>query len=326
MSILVVGGAGYIGSQISFMLSDNNIEHTVIDNLSTGNKKLINPKASFFKVDYGNKKQVVKILRKKKIDCIIHLAASISVPESMRNPVKYYDNNVINLINLLEAVEETKVKFFLFSSTASVFGDVKKIVSENDFKSPNNVYGKTKYIGEDLIKYSAKNTNLNYAILRYFNVVGADEKNRTGPILNQGHLFANILEGMRAKKFSINVYGKNFKTKDGTGVRDYIDVQDIAQIHIDTLKYLKKTKKSYEFNCGNSKGYSVLEIIKNFESVAKKKFKVKFKKKRPGDVAKIISDNKLIKKKLKIKFRKTIKDSIQNAINWKMKLNKNDFC
>ena len=325
MSVLVIGGAGYIGSQISFMLSDNNIEHTVIDNLSTGSKKLINPKASFFKINYGDKKKVIKILKKKKIDCIIHLAASISVPESMKNPVKYYDNNVINLINLLDAVEEAKVKFFLFSSTASVFGDVNKIVSEKNFKKPNNVYGKTKLLGEDLIKFLAKNSNLNYAILRYFNVVGADARKRTGPILNQGHLFGNILEGMSTKKFSINVYGNDFKTKDGTGVRDYIDVQDIAQIHIDTLKFLKKTKKSYEFNCGNSKGYSVLEVIKNFEAVTKKKFKVIFKEKRPGDVAKVISDNKLIKRKLKIKLQNTIKDSIQNAINWKIKFNKNDL-
>ena len=322
MSILVIGGAGYIGSQLSYMLSDNNIIHTVIDNLSTGNKKLINPKASFFKVNYGDKKKIIQIIKKKKIDCIIHLAASISVPESMKKPIKYYDNNVINLINLLDAVKEAKVKFFLFSSTAAVFGDVNKIVSEKDFKNPNNIYGKTKLIGEDLIKYYAKNKKFNYAILRYFNVIGADNKGRTGPILNQGHLFGNILEGIITKKFSINVFGNNFKTKDGTGIRDYIDVQDISQIHIDTLRFLKKTNKSYEFNCGNSKGHSVLEIIKNFELITKKKFKIKFKKKRPGDVAKVVCDNKKIKRKLKIKFKKTIIESIQNSLNWKLKLKK----
>ena len=171
MSILVIGGAGYIGSQLSYMLSDNNIIHTVIDNLSTGNKKLINPKASFFKVNYGDKKKITQIIKKKKINCIIHLAASISVPESMKKPIKYYDNNVINLINLLDAVKEAKVKFFLFSSTAAVFGDVNKIVSEKDFKNPNNIYGKTKLIGEDLIKYYAKNMKFNYAILRYFRLL-----------------------------------------------------------------------------------------------------------------------------------------------------------
>ena len=135
MNILITGGAGYIGSQISYKLSDNKINHSILDNFSTGNKKLLNPKANFFSLNFGDKKNLKKIILKKKINCIIHLAASISVPESMKNPQKYYQNNVINLINLLDVCKDTKIKYFIFSSTASIYGETSKnTVSENDKK------------------------------------------------------------------------------------------------------------------------------------------------------------------------------------------------
>ncbi len=321
MNILITGGAGYIGSQISYKLSDNKIKHSIIDNLSTGHKKLINRKASFFNINFGDKKNLKKIILKKKINCIIHLAASISVPESMINPKKYYQNNVVNLINLLEVCKNTKIKYFIFSSTASIYGDISKnSVSENDKKKPKNIYGKTKLIGEELIKNYSKKSNLKYAILRFFNVIGADSFERTGPILNQGHLFGNILDNIKNKNFKVTIFGNKYSTKDGTGIRDYIDVEDISQIHIDALRLIKIKKKSYIFNCGNSKGYSVYQIIQNFEKVTKKKFLIKIEKPRPGDVSRVVCNNKKLKKILNVKKKKSLIKSIESAIRWKSKL------
>ena len=319
MNILITGGAGYIGSQISYKLSDDKIKHSILDNFSTGNKKLLNPEANFFNLNFGDKKNLKRIISEKKINCIIHLAASISVPESMKNPQKYYQNNVINLINLLDVCKETKIKYFIFSSTASIYGETtKSTVSENDIKNPTNIYGKTKLIGEELIKYYSKKIDLNYAILRFFNVIGADSWRRTGPILNQGHLFGNILENIKKKNFKVTIFGNKYLTKDGTGIRDYIDVEDIAQIHIDAIKLVKDKKKSYILNCGNSLGYSVYDIIRNFEKLTKKKFSIKIKKPRPGDVAKVVCNNKKIKKVLKLKKKKSMLKSIEHSIKWKL--------
>tara|TARA_B100000029_G_scaffold504355_1_gene583052 strand:- start:640 stop:1398 length:759 start_codon:yes stop_codon:yes gene_type:complete len=252
----------------------------------------------------------------------MHLAASISVPESMKKPEKYYNNNVVNLINLLNVCKETKIKHFIFSSTAAVYGNInKKTVSENDIKVPTNIYGKTKLYGEELVKHYSKTSQYNYIILRYFNVIGSDSFGRSGPIINQGHLLGNILDSIFKKNFKINVYGNKYKTHDGTGIRDYIDVEDISNIHIKAYNLIKKNKKSYELNCGNSKGHSVLQVIKNFEKYTKKNFLIKIKPPRSGDVGKIVCDNNFMKKKLGLNLKNKIIKSIENSINWRMKQN-----
>ena len=320
MSILVTGGCGYIGSQLSYVLSDNKIDHTIVDNLSTGYEILKNPEASFYKIDISNKKKISNLLKKKKINCVMHLAASILVPESMKYPEKYYENNVINLVKLLDACVESKIKYFIFSSTCAVYGDIKKNkIKENDTKLPTSIYGKTKLVGEELIKYYAKKYKFKFVILRYFNVIGSDSKLRTGSVKNTGHLFGNIIESFLKNRMTFNLFGSNYKTPDGSAIRDYIDVEDISKIHLEAYRVIKKNKKSYEFNCGVGNGYSVLKILKTFERIINKKFKLIKKKPRPGDTEKLVCQTKYTKKILKLNLENNLIKSITNAINWKKK-------
>ena len=320
MSILITGGAGYVGSQLSYLLTDNNYKHVIIDNISTGFENLINPKAIFFKENFANKNKIIKILKKNKISCVMHLAASTLVPESMKECEKYYTNNVLNLISLLEACKEAKVKYFIFSSTCAVFEEGQTKVNENSIKNSNNIYGKTKLYGEEIIKYLSKKYNFQYSILRYFNVIGADEKLRVGPIRDSGHLFMNIINSIFNKSFKINIYGNKFNTKDGTGVRDFIDVEDICNIHLLSYKKMLRNKKSYEINCGIGKGYSVNDIINSFEKNIKKKFKKIIKKTRPGDVAMITCSNGYLRKTLNYKFKYNLTQSINKYLNWQKKI------
>ena len=323
MSILITGGAGYIGSQLSYILTDNNIKHVIIDNISTGFEKLINPKAIFIKGNFANKLKLIKILKKNKIKCVMHLAASTLVPESMKEYEKYYSNNVLNLISLLEACKEAKVKYFIFSSTCSVFEEGQSKVNENSVKNSNNIYGKTKLYGEEIIKYLSKKYNFQYSILRYFNVIGADYKLRVGAIRNSGHLFMNIINSIFYKSFKINIYGNKFNTKDGTGVRDFIDVEDICNIHLLSYKKMLRSKRSYEINCGIGKGYSVNDIVNAFEKNINKKFKKIIKKPRPGDVAIITCSNGYLKKIFNYKFKYNLTQSINKYLNWQKKIRYN---
>lgn len=326
MSILITGGLGYIGSQLSYVLSDNNLNHVVVDNLSTGYKILKNPKAKLYQVDISNKQKIKNILIKNNIKCIMHLAASILVPESMTQPEKYYKNNVINLIELLEAAGEANVKYFIFSSTCAVYGETKKNkIKENEDKKPTSIYGMTKLAGENLIKFYASKNKFQYAILRYFNVMGADVKLRTGPVKNTGHLFGNIINSYLNNKMKISIFGTNYKTKDGTAIRDYIDVQDIAKIHLYAYKKIKKNKKSYEINCGIGNGFSVLKIIKSFEKIIKKKFTIINKNPRPGDTESLICNTNFLNKTLKLDLKNNLFKSIVNAIKWKKKINIHDI-
>lgn len=317
MTILVTGGAGYIGSNLSYLLSDKKIKHFVVDDLSTGNRKLINKKIKFFNLDIGEKKKILPILKRNKVKSVFHLAASILVNESMHQPNKYYSNNVIKLLNFLDCCMEAKIKNFVFSSTCAVYDDNQKTVSENSKINPKSIYGKTKLIGEDLIKNYSKRYGFKYAILRYFNVIGADTRSRTGQLNDSGHLFMNIGNSILKKKYRTKIYGSNYMTKDGTGVRDYIDVEDISKIHIDILNQMKKNNKSYELNCGTGKSYSVLEIIKAFEKSEGIKLKKIKLPKRSGDIEEIKSNVKKLKKVLNYKFSKNLSDSIKTFMQWK---------
>jgi len=322
MTILITGGAGYVGSQLSYTLTDNSYKHSIVDNLTTGNSKLINPKANFYNINFEDKDKIVKVLRKNKINCIMHLAASTLVPESMKEHDKYYTNNVLNLIKLLEACKMAKVKYFVFSSTCAIFEEGQNKVNEKSIKNANSIYGKTKLYGEEVIKFYAKKNKFQYCILRYFNVIGSDQFLRTGAVRNSGHLFMNIINSIFNKSYKINIYGKNFKTPDGTGIRDFIDVEDISNIHLLAYKKMKNNKKSYEINCGIGKGYSVMEILRAFERVIKKKFKIIIKKKRFGDIEKIVCENTYLKNTLNYNFKYNLDYSIQKYLNWHKKIRK----
>ena len=322
MNILVTGGAGYIGSHIIELLVKNKTNKVIVlDNLSTGYKILINKKSKFFKGDINNKKLINNLINKFNIDTIIHLAASLNVSEAEKNKKKYYKNNITGTNNLILSCKNTTVKNIIFSSSCSIYGNIKGSVNERKKPNPQGYYALTKYKGEELIKKYASKFNYNFGILRYFNVAGASPSGKIGEIeTSHGHLIKNIAIQSMNKKPQLNIYGNNYNTKDGTCVRDYIHVTDLADIHIKGIKYLKENKKSFILNCGYGKGYSVLQIANIFKKI-KKNTKINFMKKRPGDIAQVYSDTKKFKKLLKWKPRlNDIYKIIQSAINWEAKL------
>ena len=324
MNILVTGGAGYIGSHIIELLVKKKTNKVIVlDNLSTGYKILINQKSNFFKGDINNKKIIKKLINKFNIDTIIHLAASLNVSEAQTNKKKYYRNNVTGTKNLLLSCRNTTVENIIFSSSCSIYGNIKGSVNERKKPNPQGYYALTKYKGEQLIKKYASKFNYNFGILRYFNVAGASPSGKIGEIeTSHGHLIKNIAIQSMKEKPKLNIYGNNYNTKDGTCVRDYIHVTDLADIHIKGIDYLIKNKKSFTLNCGYGKGYSVLQIANKFKKI-KKNIQINFMNKRPGDIAQVYSDTKKFKKLLKWKPKyNDINKIIQSAISWEVKLKK----
>ena len=316
-NILVTGGAGYIGSHIVEQLIKTKARIIIIDNLATGYKKLINKKAIFIQCDIKNFKKLSKTVSKYKIDSIIHLAAYLNISEAERHKKKYYQNNVIGTLNLIKCCKSSNIKSIVFSSSCSIYGNTIGAVDENRRANPIGYYARTKYEGEKIIIKYAKKYNYNYAILRYFNIAGASSSNKIGEIdSSHGHLFKNIAIQFFKKKPVINVYGTDYKTKDGTCVRDYMHVSDLSIAHIKALKYLNEKSKSVILNCGYGKGYSVLEILRIFKKI-KKNLKIKFAKRRKGDVAAVYSDTKKFKKTIKMKIKyNNIHKILKSSIKW----------
>ena len=290
-NILVTGGAGYIGSHIVEQLIKLKKKVIIVDNLSTGKRRLINKKAKFYKGDIKNSNKVDFVIKKNKIDSVIHLAASLSVGESQKKPKKYFNNNVIGTKNLVESSFKNGVKNFIFSSTCAVYKDGLKVVTEKSNLLPRSIYGKTKLLGEKLIINKFKKQNIKFAILRFFNVAGASKSGKIGQITEGHQLFKNLSIASKKKNPKINIYGNNYKTKDGTCVRDYIHVSDISKIHIKVLKKLNLNRKSIILNCGYGIGVSVLEVVNEFKKQIKKKITIVYKKKIKGDMEHIISNN-----------------------------------
>ena len=320
--ILVTGGAGYIGSKFCYDAIDDGYEVIVVDDLSTGNKKLLPPNVKFYKCDISNINKINSIFLKHKIKNVAHFAASISVEESMQKPIKYYLNNSIATEKLIKVCAKNKIDKFIFSSTCAVYGNQKKkIVSEKSDYFPESHYGKSKLLSEILLQNYARKFQFSLGILRYFNVIGADKKLRTGCVNNIGQLFKNLAKNINKNFFHINVFGNNYNTKDGSCIRDYIDINDLSIYHLSLLKKLKK-KEIVTLNCGYGIGYSVLQIINEFEKFLKIKFIIKTLKRREGDLDKIICNNEKIKKYLNLKKRTKIVDSIDSTINWEQKWSK----
>ena len=322
-NILVTGGAGYIGSHVAYDLIDKGFNVTILDNLSSGSTKIIPEKAKFIKTDIGNLNLISKILKKDKFDAIIHLAAYTSVEESVNYPKRYMINNYEKTKKLINLCIKNKVKNVVFSSTAAVYGNNgnnKKIKEEVKTK-PTNPYGKSKLLVEKYLS-KIKNKNFNYCILRYFNVAGADSKLRCGEIHRKhNHLIKQISETMVNKRKTMIIYGNNYPTRDGTGVRDYIHVSDISDIHVKATKYLlnRKSKKSLTLNCGYGSGFSVLEIIKQAQRI--KRFKYIFGYRRQGDVPYLVADINRLKYKLKWKPKfNNMKKIFQSAFKWETKI------
>ena len=295
-NILITGGAGYIGSHISEVLIKNKKKVFIVDNLSTGHKKLINKNTKFFKLDILKGKKLKDIILKNKIESVIHLAANLIIGEGEKNPEKYYKNNVLGTKSLLEACKKTTVKNFIFSSTAAIYKDGQYKVNEKSIIKPKSVYGKTKIIAERNIISFCKKNKINYCILRYFNIAGSSPSGKIGLMNKSDHLFKNFSREIMKKNPILKIYGDNYDTKDGSCVRDFIHVSDIAEIHFKVLQKISKFKKSKILNCGYNKGISVLEVANEFKKQTPKKVKILITKPRKGDLVKIIASNIQLKR------------------------------
>lgn len=316
MNILITGGAGYIGSHITKqLLEDTSHNITILDNLSTGNIETLNTLKqirtfNFTKLDLKEFKEVDKFLEDNNFDIIFHFAASILVDESVSNPLKYYINNTVNTTNLINLAIKNNINKFIFSSTATLYGDVKDIpkdgLNEDLTTNPINPYGMSKLMSEQVLQDTAKaHSNFKFVIFRYFNVAGADINYvegklspRVGQVVqNSTHLIKVASEVALGIRDKMAIFGDDYDTIDGTGVRDYIHVDDLASAHIKAIDYLDNiNNKSNIFNIGYGKGFSVQEVIESMKRVTQNDFRVDIQSRRDGDPATLIADNSKIKK------------------------------
>lgn len=333
--IIVTGGAGYIGSHtIIELLKNISFEIISIDNYSNSSakaydriKKITGKKIKNYNVNLCDLKEVKKIFKANPgITGVIHFAAFKSVPESVENPLSYYHNNISSLVNILKCTEEFKVAHFIFSSSCSVYGNIDKLPVKEDtpLKKAESPYGYTKQIGEVMIKdFSITNPKTNFIVLRYFNPVGAHLSGLIGesPINRPTSLVPIITQTASGKIKKLSVHGKNYGTRDGTCIRDYVHVSDIADAHVCALEssISKKHKENYDiFNLGTGKGVTVLEAIRSFEKISGKKLNYELGKRREGDVEAIYSDCAKVAKKLNWKAKYNIDQMMESAWKWEL--------
>lgn len=293
MTILVLGGAGYIGSHTVYELIDSGEDVVIIDNLLTGHIEAVHPKARFYKGDIRNREFLDSVFEKENINSVIHFAASSLVGESMQLPLKYYDNNLCGTKTLLDAMVAHKIDKIVFSSTAAVYGEPESIpILETDKTEPTNTYGETKLAMERMFKWVGKAHGLRYVSLRYFNACGAHVSGKIGEDHNpESHLIPLILQVPNRKREFISIFGEDYETNDGTCIRDYIHVTDLAQAHILAVKYLQNGGKSDIFNLGNGIGFSVKEVIETARKVTGNSIPAKVTPRREGDPAKLIASS-----------------------------------
>ncbi|QCX33917.1 UDP-glucose 4-epimerase GalE [Caloramator sp. E03] len=318
MNVLVTGGAGYIGSHTVRLLQRMGKNVIVYDNLSTGHRNAVK-QGIFVEGDIFDSELLKDTIRRYSIDSVVHFAAFSLVGESMEKPEKYYKNNVMGTLNLLEAMLSCNVKKLVFSSTAAVYGEPEQIpITEDITKNPTNVYGKTKLIMENAMEDYSKILGLKYIALRYFNACGADEDGDIGEDHNpESHLIPLILKTCLGLRDSIKIYGDDYPTSDGTCVRDYIHVNDLALAHYLALEALYDGKDSNVYNLGNGSGFTVKEVINSAEKVTGISIKKEVIGRREGDPAILIASSKKIEKDLNWKPKYTnIEDIIESAWKW----------
>jgi len=285
MTVLVTGGAGYIGSHMVYALTDRGEDVVVLDNLSTGFDWAVSPKAKLVVGDIGDMDLVSRLIREHGIDAIINFAGSIIVPESVENPLKYYHNNTANTRNLIECAVRGDVPHFIFSSTAAVYGIPERNPAFEDTRlDPINPYGRSKLMTEWMLEDVSRAHPLNYVALRYFNVAGADPQGRTGQSTPEAtHLIKVACQTALGQREKMSVFGTDYDTPDGTCIRDYIHVTDLIAAHVDALDYLREGGESAVFNCGYGRGFSVLQVIDAVKKVAGHDFPVEMAGRRAGD-------------------------------------------
>lgn len=320
--ILIVGGAGYIGSHLNKEINKRGYETVIFDNLSYGHEEFVKW-GTFERGDLGNIDDIKSILNKYPIEAVMHFAAFTYVGESVKDPQKYYLNNVKNTLNLLQAMLEENVKQFIFSSTCATYGNPVEIpITENHPQNPINPYGRGKLIVEQILKDYNAAYGLNYASLRYFNAAGADPDGDVGELHDpETHLIPLILDVAAGKRENVKIFGTDYDTPDGTCIRDYIHVTDLADAHILALKYLQDNQKSDVFNLGNGNGFSVKEVIETAREITGNEIKAVEAERRQGDPPILIGSSHKAKEVLKWKPKYgDLSQIVETAWNWHKKL------
>lgn len=319
MKVLVTGGAGYIGSHAVKVLLEKGYEVVVVDNLETGHQESVDTRAKLYVGDISDYQLMDKVFNENEICGVIHFAAYSLVGESMKNPHKYYENNVSKTNHLLESMIRNNVLNLVFSSTAATYGEPKRVpIEEGDVQLPTNVYGQTKLAMEQMISWYGKIHHLNHVALRYFNVAGAIQDGSIGEAHNpETHLIPIILQVANSRREYLSVYGDDYETKDGTCIRDYIHILDLCDAHVLALEYLLKGNKSDVFNLGSGEGFSVLEMVEAARKVTSHPIPLKVCGRREGDPAVLIASSSKAKKVLGWNpCRENIELMIKDAWTW----------
>ncbi len=321
MKVLITGGAGYIGSHVNKYLNKLGVETIVVDSLINGHEEFVKW-GKFYRLDLSNVEDISYVLKSEQIDAVMHFAAFAYVGESVKDPEKYYFNNVSNTLNLLKAMLENNIKVLVFSSTCAVYGNPLYIpIDETHPKNPINPYGKSKLAVEMMLEDFSQAYGLKYVSLRYFNAAGADIEGEIGEWHEpEPHLIPNVLDvALRVKEY-VEIFGTDYDTKDGTCIRDFIHVEDLADAHVLALKYAMGGEDSTAFNLGTGKGYSVKEIISIVEKVTGRKVKTKESPKRPGDPPILVADPSYAMRVLGWKPKYNIYHIVESAWAWHKKL------
>lgn len=324
MAILVTGGAGYIGSHMVWGLLDAGEDVVVVDSLATGFRWAIAPDARFYLGDIGDQDLLSQIFSENDITAVIHFAGSVVVPDSIRKPLSYYENNTGKTRTLIAATLDAGIRDFIFSSTAAVYGanGIERPIREDDPLSPQTPYGLSKLMSEMMLQDAAVAHGLRFAALRYFNVAGADPGRRTGQSTeNASHLIKVAVETALGKRRVMDVYGTDFPTPDGTGVRDFIHVTDLVAAHLAALRYLGAGGEPLVANCGYGKGYSVLDVLGAVMEESGRRFEVNYLPRRNGDMASVIADSSLLRRRLDWTPKHTgINEIVRTSLEWEQLL------
>ena len=319
MNVLVIGGAGYIGSHAVNKLIKKDYNVSVLDNLVTGHRDAVDEAATFYLGDIRDKAILNQIIQEEQIEAIFHFAASSLVGESVEKPLKYFNNNVVGMEVLLEVMQENDVKKIIFSSTAAVYGDVQApLITEDEPKAPTSPYGESKLMMENMIKWCDLAHGIKFVSLRYFNVAGALSTGEIGEDHDpETHLIPIVLQTALGQRNAMTIFGDDYNTPDGTCIRDYVHVEDLIDAHILALEYLNTNTESQIFNLGSSTGYSVKEIVEASRKVTGKEIPVKIGERRAGDPAKLVAASEKAREILGWKpAYETIEGIIQTAWNW----------
>ncbi len=318
MRVLVIGGAGYIGSHNVHALIERGDEVVVLDSLATGHRESVHPEAHFYQGDLRNAADLDRVFRENKIDAVMHFAAFSLVAESMSQPLKYFDNNVGGMLSLLQAMVRHNVDKLVFSSTAAVYGEPKSVpIAEDDPKDPTNPYGESKLIMERMMRWVGEANGIRSVILRYFNVGGALENGSIGEDHRpESHLIPLILQVPLGRRPHISVFGTDYPTKDGSCIRDYLHVMDLADAHLRAVDYLAANGTSTVCNLGNGQGFSVLEMIEAARRVTGHELPVRLEGRRPGDPARLVASSERARTVLGWKPKAGIEEIIRTAWTW----------